>query len=69
MIVKAKERPVQFQNREHAARLLARRLAAYKNKNALVLGVSPGAGRMVKTIADFLRGEWDVVLVQKLAHP
>lgn len=61
---------MQFENREHAARLLARRLAAhYKNKNALVLGISPGAVPMAKIIADSLGGELDVVLVHKLGHP
>lgn len=61
---------MQFQNREHAARLLARRLAAhYKNKNALVLGISRGAVPMAKIIAESLRGELDIVLVQKLGHP
>jgi putative phosphoribosyl transferase len=58
-----------FQNREYAARLLARRLSAYKNKNPLVLGIPRGAIRMAKIIADVLGGELDVVLVRKLRHP
>jgi putative phosphoribosyl transferase len=58
-----------FENREHAARLLARRLSAYKNKNSLVLAVPRGAVPMAKIIADSLRGELDVVLVRKLGHP
>lgn len=59
-----------FENREHAARLLARRLgASYKNKNALVLGIPRGAVPMAKIIADTLAGELDVVLVHKLGAP
>ena len=59
-----------FENREHAARLLARRLSAYyKNRNSLVLAVPRGAVPMAKIIADSLRGELDVVLIRKLRHP
>src|SRR4249919_1869102 len=59
-----------FQNREHAARLLARRLSTYyKNKNALVLAIPRGAIRMAEIIADALGGELDVVLVHKLGAP
>jgi putative phosphoribosyl transferase len=63
------EKAMVFQNREYAARLLARRLSAYKNKNPLVLGIPRGAIRMAKIIADVLGGELDVVLVRKLRHP
>jgi len=59
-----------FENREHAARLLARRLSAYyKNKNPLVLAVPRGAIGMAEIIADVLGGELDVVLVHKLGAP
>ena len=59
-----------FENREHAARLLARRLSAhYKNKNPLVLAIPRGAIRMAEIIADTLHGELDVVLVHKLRAP
>jgi predicted phosphoribosyltransferase len=59
-----------FENREHAGRLLARRLSAsYKNKNALVLAIPRGAIRMAEIIADTLGGELDVVLVHKLGAP
>jgi len=59
-----------FANREDAARLLARRLAAhYKNKNPLVLAIPRGAVPMAKIIADSLGGELDVVLVHKLSYP
>ena len=53
-----------FQNREHAARLLAQRLSAYyQNKNPLVLAIPRGAIGMAEIIADALGGELDVVLV------
>jgi putative phosphoribosyl transferase len=59
-----------FENREHAARLLARRLSSYyKNKKPLVLGIPRGAVPMAEIIADSLGGELDVVLVRKLGHP
>lgn len=59
-----------FENREHAARLLARRLSAdYKGKNPLVLAIPRGAVPMAKIIADSLGGELDVVLVHKLGAP
>lgn len=61
---------MRFQNREHAAHLLAERLrAAYWNDDVLVLGVPRGAMPMAKIIADELNGEIDVVLVHKLGHP
>jgi putative phosphoribosyl transferase len=59
-----------FENREHAARLLAQRLSPYdKNKNPLVLAIPRGAIRMAKIIADALGGDLDVVLVHKLGAP
>jgi putative phosphoribosyl transferase len=59
-----------FENREHAARLLAQRLRPYyKNKNPLILGVPRGAVPMAKIIADDLGGELDIVLVHKLGYP
>jgi putative phosphoribosyl transferase len=59
-----------FENREHAARLLVRRLSAYyKNKNPLVLAIPRGAIHMAEIIADVLGGELDVVLVHKLGAP
>jgi putative phosphoribosyl transferase len=59
-----------FENREHAARLLARRLSVYyKNKNPLVLAIPRGAIGMAEIIADVLGGELDVVLVHKLGAP
>ena len=48
-----------FENREQAARLLARRLNAYyRNKNPLVLAIPRGAVPMAKVIAHALGGAW-----------
>jgi putative phosphoribosyl transferase len=61
---------MRFENREHAAHLLARRLSTcYEGKNPLVLAVPRGAVQMAKIIADVLGGELDVVLVRKLGFP
>jgi predicted phosphoribosyltransferase len=60
---------MRFENREHAGRLLARKLIAYKGKTPLVLGIPRGAVPMAKIIADFLEGELDVALVHKLGAP
>ena len=60
---------MRFKNREQAATELAARLAAYKGKNPLILGVPRGAVPMARTIADVLDGELDVVLVRKLRAP
>lgn len=58
-----------FRNREHAAALLAKRLAQYRAQKPLVLGIPRGAVPMAKVIADALNGELDVVLVHKLGAP
>jgi predicted phosphoribosyltransferase len=60
---------MRFENREHAGRLLARKLITYKGKTPLVLGIPRGAVPMAKIIADSLEGELDVVLVHKLGAP
>ena len=60
---------MRFKNREHAATLLAARLALYKGQNPLVLGVPRGAVPMASVIAEALGGELDVVLVRKLRAP
>jgi predicted phosphoribosyltransferase len=58
-----------FHDREHAARLLARELRAYKGQNPLILAIPRGAVPMGKVLADALDGELDVVLVRKLGAP
>jgi predicted phosphoribosyltransferase len=58
-----------FDDRHDAARQLAKKLAAYKGKNALVLAIPRGAVPMGRTLADALGAELDVVLVRKLGAP
>ena len=58
-----------FDDRNDAARQLAKRLAAYEGKNALVLAIPRGAVPMGRTLAEALGAELDVVLVRKLGAP
>jgi putative phosphoribosyl transferase len=58
-----------FDNRHHAATLLAERLHDYRGKHPLVLAIPRGALPMGKIIADALCGELDVVLTRKLRAP
>jgi predicted phosphoribosyltransferase len=58
-----------FPNRIEAAKLLAKRLEAYRGRNPLVLGIPRGAVPMAGAIAESLKGELDVVLVHKLGAP
>jgi predicted phosphoribosyltransferase len=60
---------MRFRDREEAATLLSRRLAAYRGQKPLVLGVPRGAVPMARSIAEALGGELDVVLVRKLRAP
>lgn len=58
-----------FDDRNDAARQLAKRLSAYQGKHPLVLAIPRGAVPMGRTLADALGGELDVVLVRKLGAP
>ncbi len=58
-----------FVDRIEAARLLAGRLAGYRDTDALVLAIPRGAAPMGRVIADALHAELDVVLVRKLGAP
>lgn len=58
-----------FENREEAARILARRLERYRRQRPLVLAIPRGAVPMGKIVAEALDGELDVVLVRKLRAP
>jgi predicted phosphoribosyltransferase len=60
---------MKFANRDEAAALLAERLAAYRGRRPLVLGVPRGAVPMARVIAAALDGDLDVVLVRKLRAP
>ena len=61
--------PQHFANREAAAELLARSLAAYDGKHPLVLAIPRGALPMGRIIANALHGDLDVVLVRKIGAP
>ena len=58
-----------FQDREHAARRLAKRLERYRGQHPLILAIPRGAVPMARLIASHLDGEMDVVLVRKLRAP
>jgi predicted phosphoribosyltransferase len=58
-----------FQSRLDAGRRLAKALAAYRGRDALVLAIPRGAVEMGAEIARELDGELDVVLVRKLRAP
>jgi len=57
-----------FENREHAARLLADKMGRYRGKNPLILGIPRGGVVMAAVIAKALEGEVDVVLVTSSAR-
>lgn len=56
-------------DRQEAGRLLAEKLTAYKNSQALVLGVPRGGIPVACEIAKALQLSLDVVLVKKIGHP
>lgn len=58
-----------FRDRNHAAHLLAERLAEYRGQNPLVLAIPRGAVPMARILAAALGGEFDVVLARKLGAP
>jgi len=58
-----------FKGRRDVAERLAARLAAFRGRHPLVLGLPRGGVPMARIIADALGGEVDVVLVRKLRAP
>lgn len=58
-----------FRDRAEAADRLAARLAGYRGRRPLVLGLPRGGVPMARRIADALEGEVDVILVRKLRAP
>jgi predicted phosphoribosyltransferase len=58
-----------FEDRAHAARLLAERLKHLRGERPIVLAIPRGAVPMAGILADALGGEMDVVLVHKLRSP
>ena len=58
-----------FDDREHAAELLAEALLAYRGTHPLVLAIPRGGVPLGRVLADRLDGDLDVVLVHKLGAP
>lgn len=58
-----------FQNREDAARQLARRLSHYRGCDPVIVGVPRGGVPMARIVADALGGELDVILVHTICAP
>jgi putative phosphoribosyl transferase len=58
-----------FDDRAHAARLLAERLEPFRGQRPLVLAIPRGGVPMGRIVADALEGDLDVVLVRKLRAP
>ena len=58
-----------FTDRLDAARQLAAALAAWRDRNALVLAIPRGAVPMGAALAESLHADLDVVLVRKLGAP
>ena len=58
-----------FEDRAHAAHLLANALKSYRGRNPLVVAIPRGAVPMAKIIADELGGEFDIVMTRKLHAP
>lgn len=60
---------MRFEDRQHAASLLAERLQEYAGQRPLILAIPRGAVPMAESLAAALDGELDVVLVRKLGAP
>jgi predicted phosphoribosyltransferase len=60
---------MRFRNRADAAALIAERLAHYRGKRALVLGIPRGGVPMASIVAEQLGADLDVMLVHKLRAP
>ena len=58
-----------FHDRDQASRMLCEKLFHFRGLNPLVLGLSPGAVPMACLIARYLKGEADVLLVEKMTSP
>jgi predicted phosphoribosyltransferase len=64
-----READVVYEDREHAANLLADELAKWRGCHALVVAIPRGAVPMARIVADRLDAALDVVLVRKLGAP
>lgn len=63
------QRRLRFADRADAARQLSAALSRYRGTNPLVLAIPRGGVPIGRSVADALRGEFDVVLVRKLGAP
>jgi putative phosphoribosyl transferase len=67
--VKEAEFELPFEDRIDAARVLARRLASYRGKDVLVLGIPRGGVPVAAEVARALDADVDVVVARKLGAP
>lgn len=58
-----------FKNREEAGRLLAEKLKAYKNQDALVIAIPRGGVPLGYEIAKTLHLPLDIIVSKKIGHP
>jgi predicted phosphoribosyltransferase len=58
-----------FRDRDQAARMLCEKLFHYRGLNPLVMGLSTGAVPMACLIARYLKGDADVLLVERMFSP
>jgi putative phosphoribosyl transferase len=58
-----------FHDRQEAAGLLTERLAPYRGRSPLVLGLPRAGVLMAREVAENLRGDLDVLLVRRLRAP
>jgi putative phosphoribosyl transferase len=58
-----------YEDRIHAGRVLAERLAAYRGKNVLVLGIPRGGVPVAAEVARRLDADLDVIVARKLGAP
>ncbi|MBI2631276.1 phosphoribosyl transferase [Candidatus Nomurabacteria bacterium] len=58
-----------FEDREEAGRLLARRLAEYRSKDAVVYALPRGGVVLGFEVARFINAPLDLIIVRKVGHP
>lgn len=58
-----------FTNRQHAGRLLAEKLAGYRGKSAIIVGLARGGVQVAGSVSSALSLPLDVVVVKKIPSP
>lgn len=58
-----------FQDRLEAARLLAKRLAGFRGRHAVVLGIPRGGVPVAREVATAIDGDLDILVARKLGAP